>query len=481
MFLKRIVFFSLLFITHLTWGDLEQEVQKIVNSASLNKGTAGVCIIDTATNQPIININSSKSMIPASNQKLLTTGAALHVLGPEFSYETKLYKEGKNLIIVGDGDPTLGDTELNGTPKWSKERLLLEQELEPWIQAVLDSGMTEVDTLVVDDRIFDRNFIHPTWPSDQINNWYCAQVSGINYHLNVFHFFPSPNKGGRANLSNYTPSMPWLSISNKTSSNTSANDKSSFWVARSPNSNTITARGNVKATHTEPVKVAFHDGAIVFGNTLATELRKKNITVNRIVRIDESHSKQTGYPIYTRTTPIQHALIRSNRDSHNLYAESILKRISASVTGRPGTFDEGSQVVETSIRQRLGKIEGNLSVTDGSGMSRDNALSPTLIARWLASFDIDEPAGEALINSLATPGQGTLRKRFLGHTFTSGSVHAKSGYLRGVSSLSGYILFNSGRAPLVFSIIVNNINGTVKGAKKMQESIVFAAFNEFNN
>jgi D-alanyl-D-alanine carboxypeptidase len=61
-----------------------------------------------------------------------------------------------------------------------------------------------------------------------------------------------------------------------------------------------------------------------------------------------------------------------------------------------------------------------------------------------------------------------------------GTVHAKSGYLRGVCALSGYILHKD-HAPLVFSIIVNDINGDVKGAKKMQEAIVLAAIKYLEN
>ena len=75
-------------------ADLQSDVERIVRSASLNKGHASVHIIDTESNRTLASHNSSKMMIPASNQKLLTTGAALHVLGPTFEFETKLVKDG---------------------------------------------------------------------------------------------------------------------------------------------------------------------------------------------------------------------------------------------------------------------------------------------------------------------------------------------------------------------------------------------------
>jgi len=477
VYLLRFAFILILSLSQVALGDIQSGISRIVSNASLNKGNAGVCIIDTGNNEIIVEIRANDGMIPASNQKLLTSGAALHVLGPDFTFQTRLLQQGEDLIVVGDGDPTLGDSELGGITDWSKERSMLTTELHPWVLAVKNSGMTEVDTLYIDDRIFDQNFVHPSWPANQINNWYCAQVAGINYHLNVVHFFPSPNNGTHASLGNYTPEMPWLSIGNKTTSKTGKS--SSFWIARSPNSNTLTARGNVNATHTKPVKVAFHDPSIIFGNTFASLLRSNEISVRSVTRVLEQDPPSTGEELYVRITPIKDALLRSNRDSHNLYAESLLKRLSASATKRPGTFDEGAIIVEAAVTQRIGQPQRGLSVADGSGMSRENSVSPKTIARWLASFELHEPTGNALIRSLATPGVGTLKSRFKGVSLVGGNVYAKSGYLSGVCSLSGYILFDNKRAPLAFSIIVNNVKGTVKGAKKMQEQIVLELLRSF--
>jgi D-alanyl-D-alanine carboxypeptidase/D-alanyl-D-alanine-endopeptidase (penicillin-binding protein 4) len=471
MSFQRIALLFFLCFTQSVFGDLQSQIHNIVLHADLNKGSAGVCIVDSATNEILVDINSKNGMIPASNQKLLTAGAALHVLGPNFTFRTVLLQDGNNLIVVGDGDPTFGDTELLGVTDWSDERGVLEAELVPWIEAVQQAEMSSIDTIYIDDRIFDQNFVHPSWPADQINNWYCAQVAGINYHLNVVHFFPSPNKGTNASLGNYTPSLPWIVIKNRTSSKTGKNSSSSFWIARSPNTNVLTARGNVNATHTKPVKVSFHDPSMIFGNTLASALRAEGISVQQVKRVDEQAVSQ-GEELYVRTTPISRVLLRSNRDSHNLYAETLLKRLSAAATHRSGTFDEGAAIVEAAVTQRLQTNQRGFSPSDGSGMSRDNSVSPKTLAKWLASFQLDEPSGEALLHSLATPGVGTLENRFSGVELENAEVYAKSGYLRGVCSLSGYIVFEDNRAPIAFSIIVNNIKGTVKGAKRMQEQII---------
>ena len=273
MLFLRLAVCLLLACAELALGDLQSDVQKIISRSQLHGGTAGVCIVDPGSGEVLVNINANKSMIPASNQKLLTTGAALHVLGPSFAFKTKLIRHEDTLIIVGDGDPTIGDRELHEKATWSLENAELDAELMTWVNAVKQSGMTKITSLLIDDRIFDTNFVHPSWPADQINNWYCAQIAGINYQLNEIHFYPSPRPNSRADLGDISPRMQWLTINNKTSSSTGKLDRSSFWVARSPNSNQMTARGNVRKRHTAPVKIAFHDPPIVFGETFAGILR----------------------------------------------------------------------------------------------------------------------------------------------------------------------------------------------------------------
>ena len=481
MHVARIALFFLCFIAQVAAASLQSTVEKIVHSAKLGGGTASVCLIDTQTGEILVDINSSKQMIPASNQKLLTSGAALHILGPEFQFETKVLwnEHTQTLTIIGDGDPTIGDPSLLGVKDWTTENQALKMELAPWIAAIKNAGIETIKMLVVDDRIFDQSFVHPSWPADQINNWYCAQVSGLNYHLNVVHFFPSP-RTKTANLGEISPKMPWINFGNKTTSNQGKKHSSSFWVARPPNSNNMTARGNVKGKHSEPVKVAFHNPAVVFGEILARELRSNNVQVATVEQISQEAPQEKSVLIFTHRTPLAIALKRSNTDSHNLYAEALLKRIAAASTNRSGTFSDGAKAVARSVAQRLGINPASLSPADGSGMSRNNKVSTNILSKWLSSFDTEDPAGAVLLDSLATPRTGTLKNRFKNIDLKGITIHAKSGYIRGVCSLSGYVIFET-RAPLVFSIIVNDIKGTVKGAKTMQERIVFAAITELSN
>ena len=96
------------------------------------------------------------------------------------------------LIFVGDGDPALGD------PRGMAEGEDVETVLRKWTEAVQRGGVTRVGTLIVDDRVFDRQWAHPDWPRDQLNRWYCAEVAGINFHQNCLGVYPQPTMKGQS-------------------------------------------------------------------------------------------------------------------------------------------------------------------------------------------------------------------------------------------------------------------------------------------
>ncbi len=472
MIIRCLLFLAL--ATSVALGDLQATVRDLVAVADLGGGSAAVCIVDVASGRTLAAVDSERGLIPASNAKLLTSGAAIHVLGPDFAFSTRLLRDGDRLVVVGDGDPSLGDPFALGVDDWTRENEALDALLDAWVLAVASARFDDVAELIVDDRIFDRNFIHPSWPADQVTNWYCAQVAGLNFHCNVLHFLPSPGRAGRADLGPVAPHMPFLDIANRTTTRRGKGDRSTFWVARPPGTNDLTARGNVRGIHREPVKVALHDPPLLFGALLAHRLAAAGISVGEVRVAAASDPAFTGTLLHEHRTPLAAVLRRCNRDSYNLHAEALLKRIAAALHGGNGSFEEGGAIVERVVAQRTGASHSSLRAADGSGMSRRNRVSPRTLVTWLATFRLDERAGAALWDSLAQAGEsGTLASRFASVDLGDAQVRAKSGYLRGTSALSGYI--RSGEQLLAFSVIVNDVTGTVRGAKRLQERIVAAA------
>ncbi len=460
-------------------ASLRDDVQRLVRNANLKGATVAVSIRDADGGAALVSINADQPMIPASNMKLFTTGAALHVLGPDFEFTTRLLRDGDRLIVIGDGDPGLGDPELLSEMSiGGSQGVDVEAFINIWVRAVTEAGITQVSEIAVDDRIFDRQFVHPTWPADQLNRRYCAQVAGLNFHANVLHFFPKPRAGQTPVLGESRPAASWLKITNAATSRNGQRDRNDAWIARRLGTNELTFRGNVRFAYRTPVPVTIHDAPDFFAQMLADRLRAAGVRVGSHRVCDPQEPVSAGTVVGPLiTTPLSTAITRCNRDSNNLYAECLLKRVGHQVTGEPGSWLNGGAIVRHIVHERLNdpKLTGSIVVADGSGLSRDNRITAAVMTAWLNSFSNDPHLGPMFIDSLAVGGEsGTLAKRCRRENLYDAAVQAKTGYINGVSCLSGYVTMPDGRRRS-FSILVNNLApDALNNAKQLQDSIVKA-------
>lgn len=480
--IARIVRIAALFIAcafaSTALGGIREDVERLVRSAPLKNATVGVSIRDTVTNAALVSINADTLMTPASNMKVLTSGAALHVLGPNYEFTTRMLRDGERLIIVGDGDPALGDPELlKHTMVNGRAGIDIETLIQQWIKPVVDAGITKVSEVVVDDRIFDRQFTHPTWPADQLNNAYCAQVSGLNFHTNVLYFFPRPRPGQSPEIGNSVPGASWLKITNLATSKSGPKNDTNVWISRKTGSNDLTFRGNVKVPIKVGVPVTVDNIPELFAHMIADRLRHAGVNVggHRVADKDDPINKgeQVGPAI---TTPISTVITRCNRDSENLYAESLLKRLGHAMTGEPGSWTNGSAIVRHVMHERLNDpmLAQQVIIADGSGLSSSDRIAPATMTAWLNSLANDEKISPVFLDSLATAGvSGTLEKRMASTKKYGAVVQAKTGYINQVSCLSGYVTMPNGRRRS-FCVMVNGLKEPVSQAKALQDQIVAA-------
>lgn len=447
--------------------NLNPEIRALIDRFGLTGAKVGVSVMDADSGEVLGAINADTQLIPASNMKLLTSGTAVAVLGSKFTFNTELVRAGDTLVVVGSGDPALGD------PLLLKEMGIgVEDLFRTWIDAVTKSGDGPIKSIVVDDRVFDRNLAHPTWPADQLNRWYCAQVSGLNFHTNVISVFASPGRPGEAPRVSVEPRADWLDLQNK--AKTAATGSNTLWGSRAVGSNSMTLHGAVRWTLPEPLEITVHEPARFFGRVLADRLETAGF--GRIdVRLPEPlELLPAGQTVAVVRTPLDVVLRRTNVNSHNLYAEALLKRVGREVTGQSGSWENGAAVVRMATLQRLGPERASqIVIADGSGMSRDNLVTAECLARWLVTFHRDPKAGPAFIESLPiAQEQGSLKARFAGRDLHA-EIRAKTGYIRAVSALSGYVTETSSGRRLVFSVIVNDFPSKtpLKSVKDFQEAV----------
>lgn len=460
--------------------DVQSRLQQMIRAADLRQTKVAVFVADADTGQVYAQINSDEPMIPASNMKLLTTTAALDVLGPDFMFRTTLGQlpparqgEAPNLVVQGDGDPAFGDPVL-----LDEHGYVVDNLLDQWVQVIANTGQTRFANLIVDDRVFDRQFVHESWPEGQLHLSYCAQVSGLNFYENCVDvlLIPSSQRG-------QAPSAQLFPFTNliKTTNKATTGKTDAYWVSRDLGTNHLTFRGSVRNRPYGPIQVTVHDPATYFGYVLVDRLKTKGITVDNVITPAEDQVLPQPQPLHVVQTALPLVLNRVNRDSQNLFAESLLKRMGRAVTGNPGSWENGPAAVRLALRDRIGADAAALTIADGSGMSRENRVTARLLAQLLRTIHTDADAGkrDAFLKSLAHAGEdGTLRKRL---KQLNGDVLGKSGYLREVSALSGYLILPPAHAgapqrTIVFSFLFNGYRPPLynQQMKKLQDQFVRA-------
>ncbi len=255
--------------------DLNTRVERAVASSKIGVGKAGISILDIATGRRLASYNAELGLIPASNQKLISSGVALSVLGSDFVFRTEISLVGSRLIVKGSGDPGFGDPKLLG--QIGGESITVDKLLDLLAQAVVKAGIGSIDEIVIDDTVFDREFVHTSWPAAQLNRWYCAEVAGINFHTNVMSVYVRPTKPGDAPVVRLQPQSPWMEVQN--SARTVTTGENTTWIARPNETNRFTLYGDVRYPSQAPVDVTVHEVPLYFGRLLALSLLASGVKV----------------------------------------------------------------------------------------------------------------------------------------------------------------------------------------------------------
>lgn len=477
------------FICPASAQDLAKEVTGIVNRARLGSASVGVSIIDVQSGRELAAHRANERLIPASNLKLLTSAAAVAVLGADYEFRTQIERYGDRLVIRGSGDPAFADPVL-----LEEMRTNLDAFIDRLVESVTKTGITRCDEIIVDDRVFDRAYIHPDWPKDQLDKGYCAEVSGLNFHANVLRIFASPSaRESELAVLTTEPSGGGIEIKCRAKTVRGANRNTAIGAIRAGDQNVFTISGTVNAPLRDPAETTLHEPSLVFARIFAERLARAGVSSGaagadplttqtrhgaaapcRLANTEESFGDMTALLAVVRT-PLKVVLERCNQDSENFYAESLLKLLGKVGTGQPGTWANGTSVVRLQVRDRLGPdAVASMFLSDGSGMSRANKVTASILARWLANVANDRQVAPAFIDSIPRArAEGTMRRRFLDKSPIN-EVCGKSGLLNGVRSLSGYVTDTTTQRRVAYSIIVNDIPADVTAArvKTFHEDIV---------
>lgn len=432
---------------------LSDEIERLLSENKYATAVVGVHVVAAETGRVIYALDANRCLIVASNQKLLTAAAALETLGTDYNFTTALHGRGtKNgptlhgdLILRGGGDPTIGGTGQEEDALGIFRR---------WAAALKQEGLERLSgDVIADDRFFDRVYRHPAWPEGQAWKRYYPTVGALSVNDNcvTVKVRPGPAAGAPTIVSLWPEGAP-VTLENacKTSQRRNA-----VWFQRAVGDSRIRVGGYLpKTSHGYFGPVTVPDPSLYAAAAFRQVLEAEGIAVEgkaRVVAADEGDLLDGAVRLYVRKAPLLPVLRTMARESHNHYAEQVLKTIGAEATGR-GSWESGLKEV-AGILERRGFQRSEFSLADGSGLSRDNQLTPALITGLLSTMHRSE-RGRVFASLLAVAGQsGTLSKRLTGKPYR-GKVRAKTGYLNGVGALSGYATTRGGIV-VAFAILVN--------------------------
>ncbi len=454
---------------------LGDQIKALAAAPAQAKVKVGIRVVALGIDQPqvVYAQNADELFKPASNQKVLTTAAVLTMLPPDFQYRTLLGMLGRDLVIIGAGDPSIGD------PKLAKaQRQPATAVFERWADRMKAEGIHSVSgDLLFDDSVFDTEFVPASWRQQHnLEDWFAAPVGGLNFNDNCVDVMLTPAEKGKPAIVELVPS--WVKVDNKS---VTASKGQPVIRRASVDPLTISVSKSVSRPtgNGNPTSIPVVDPGDFFAQTVRSVLTSKGIKIEGKVRRQRVRQADGSLPSEFRivaaceSKPIDF-LWRMNKSSLNVFAEAMLKSLGA-YSGRgkaAGTRVAGAAMMREFLAKAGVKTEGFV-IDDGSGLSHDNRISPASLCEALVYMDRQMPVRKQWWASLATPGDsdGTLRSRM---PALKGTVYAKTGYIAGVSALSGYVVSADRKRYFAFSILCNDTNKSKNGssaARKLEEEI----------
>jgi len=468
-----------------------ERVQATLESMGNDKAYWGLIINDADTGEVLYSLNASRYFMPASNAKLFTTAMALATLGPDFHIRTTVesaaepdssgHLEG-DLVLVGRGDANLSSrvvpfaehAERNGPP---------EKALADLADQVAASGVKEISgDIVADDGYFAPERYPPGWGIDDAVWSYGAAVSALAINDNFISVILHPGATIGAPLIYSAAPWPGIYEMHNDTLTTAAGTEPKLRLARDPDSRTFHLTGTLPLdAAARELQLAVTQPAENAAAILMQLLEARGVRVegrSRARHGDRSALPQADSPTHVLAEHTSPALLEdvrlTNKLSMNLHAELLL-RVAARERAGATTIDE-VLAFATGFWQSVGIAPDDVQLSDGSGLSRGDLVTPQSVVQLL-TYALRQPWGADFAATLPVAGQdGTLETRMRG-TAAAGQVHAKTGLVEHVNSLSGYATSRRG-AHLIFSIFGNNTGTHGRDALNAVDSICVAMVEE---
>ncbi|MBM4182701.1 MAG: D-alanyl-D-alanine carboxypeptidase/D-alanyl-D-alanine-endopeptidase [Gemmatimonadetes bacterium] len=461
-------------------AELQTRLAAAIGPTTWRGASWGVVVRSLDTGDTLFALDPDAPLAPASNLKLLTTAAALRILGPDYRFRTYLMTDGEvvdgvlegDLVLYGTGDPGISDRFYRR--KEDVFGLLIDQLAELGIHTVAGD--------LVGDASFFAGPLRPEgWHPNDLNDAFAGGVSALSFNENVVSFRVVAGAAGEAPAVYTVPENAGLEVVNSART-VAADARPRIAILRDHPLDPIRIDGRLLTGARDvwremTVPVPAHFAASVFRATL----EERGVTVEGSVRVVDDPGQSlladgaiTAPALGRRSTrvlarhvsdPLSVYLAVVNKESNNLFAELVFRAL-----GRATSGVASPESASAAVRNALGELGVDMSGViqlDGSGLSSGSRVSASTFVDVVASM-FESPVWPEYWGSLPQAGTRREMSRMLG-TPAAGNLRAKTGTIDGVSALTGMVRSRTGER-LAFSMMVNGTRANAR-AKSVENRV----------
>ncbi|HOJ59986.1 MAG TPA: D-alanyl-D-alanine carboxypeptidase/D-alanyl-D-alanine-endopeptidase [bacterium] len=457
-------------------ASLESDLNALFTK-SLPQAVWSIQVDNLEEEENLFALTPQRSLIPASNMKIVVCAAALLRLKPDFRYQTGLWVSGKqsgstlegDLIVVGSGDPSIGGR-FNGNDVTALFR--------QWAGVLKQNNILRVtgDVIGVDD-VFDDIRHGLNWHPDNFLDWFAAEVSALSFNdACVDIIVEGAAKAGTPATVRTNPPTQYLFLSPSVMTVATAKSEKGVAIRRSNDDLGLTIQGSIRTNRSSLHYAAVPNPTLYFVSVLREVLQAEGITVEGAAKdaddVPALPAQKTWRLLHVHESPPLSALVNvCLKNSQNLYAEHLLKTLGYHDYGT-GSWEMGVLAMKDILNEHGCNLDSQF-IADGSGLSRENRLSAQSLIQVLRVIS-NSPYKDLFQEALPRSGvDGTLKRRLNGPS-TNGRIFAKTGTLNGVRSLSGYLNAKSGKT-YVFSMLGNSTRGAQQMSGMMDQALELIA------
>jgi serine-type D-Ala-D-Ala carboxypeptidase/endopeptidase (penicillin-binding protein 4) len=330
-------------------------------------------------------------------------------------------------------------------------------------QRLAQEGVRVVEGSVIGDpTVFDSLLVGPAWPNDTGGGaaQYAPKVSGLPFQRNMIWVEASAPTGGplQVQLDPPIPEVPLVSALRRGGGRALA--------VRRAHEDTIRISGAVSGPGPHRYGVGVSDPALLTTGALRYALQELGIEVRGGVRV--GYTPDDAKLVHRHLSiPLGMMVPFLNQHSDNFFAEHLWKAAAGKAIGE-GSYLRGGPASALHFMRHAGIPAGEMYQFDGSGLSSYSRVSANALVRALV-YAHQQPYSDLWHRTLAIAGDrsGTMNRLYR-NTLAEGNLHAKTGYIRRVRTLSGYVTDRNGEL-IAFSFLYNGSN--TNGARAVQEEL----------